>query len=149
MARPAGAFELEFYDDPETGRMPVLDWIKGELTPYQRRAIGTAMSEVLQRYGLGVCRTEYGKQLGDGLFEFRLRHDSDEIIAKHTDHSPDAEPDHGGILLRVFCHAHGDRLILLLAGYDKAAAPADRREDREIKLARRRLAEYWSKSGRA
>ncbi|HEX9494220.1 MAG TPA: hypothetical protein VGA38_00500 [Candidatus Limnocylindria bacterium] len=105
------------------------------------------MNEVLQRYGIEVCRTEYGKHLGGGLFEFRLRHDSDEIIAKHTDDTPDDEPDQGAILLRVFCHAHGDRLILLLAGYDKAAAPDHRREGKEIGLARRRLAEYRSRSG--
>jgi XRE family transcriptional regulator, regulator of sulfur utilization len=42
------------------------------------------MSEVLQRYGVDVCRTEYGKQLGGGLFEFRLGNDSDELIAKHA-----------------------------------------------------------------
>jgi hypothetical protein len=78
-------FELEFYDDPETGRLPVLDWIKNDLTPYQRRAIGVAMHEVLQRLGIDVCKSHYGKHLGDGLFEFRLRNDADEIIAKHTD----------------------------------------------------------------
>jgi hypothetical protein len=63
MNRPTGAFELEFYDDPETGHMPVLDWIKRELTPFQRRAIGTAMSEILQRYGIEVCRTKMASSL--------------------------------------------------------------------------------------
>jgi len=135
-------FDLEFYDDPETGRLPVLDWIKNDLSPYQRRAIGVAMSEVLQKLGVDVCESQYGRQLGDGLFEFRLRHDADEIIAKHTDKTPAGEPDEGKILLRVFCHAHGNRLILLLGGYDKEADPSDKREDKEIKLARKRLAEY-------
>ncbi|HAF09643.1 MAG TPA: hypothetical protein DCK98_06115 [Chloroflexi bacterium] len=82
------------------------------------------MSEVLQRYGVDVCRTEYGKQLGGGLFEFRLGNDSDELIAKHADKAPDDEDDEGEILLRDFGHAHGNRLVLLLASYDKAAEPA-------------------------
>jgi hypothetical protein len=33
-------------------------------------------------------------------------------------------------------------LILLLAGYDKAAEASDSHQDKEIKLARKRLAEY-------
>jgi len=69
-------------------------------------------------------------------------YDADEIIAKHTDKTPAGEPDDGKILLRVFCHAHGNRLILLLGGYDKEADPSDKRQDKEIKLARKRLTEY-------
>jgi len=45
-------------------------------------------------------------------------------------------------LLRVFCHATGDRVILLLGGYDKGKDPARRRQDHEIEVARRRLAEH-------
>jgi hypothetical protein len=61
-------FELRFYED-EHGRSPVLRWLREALTPTQRRAIGVAMAEILQAEGVGVCRTGYGKQLGDGLFE--------------------------------------------------------------------------------
>ena len=50
--------------------------------------------------------------------------------------------DGGPAPLRVFCHATGDRLILLLGGYDKGENPARRRQDREIKVARSRLTEY-------
>jgi len=52
------------------------------------------------------------------------------------------EPRHERILLRVFCHAHGDRLILLLGGYDKGADPSAKRQQREITEARRRLSDY-------
>ena len=138
---PTRPFTIEFYEDPRTGRPPVYEWIVRDLSPYQRRALGTAMSEVLQRYGVEVCGTEYGKHLGDGLFEFRLRHDSDEIIAKHTDKTPDDEPDEAPIFLRVFCHAYGQRIVLLLGGYDKGRYPSDRRQDKEILLARKRLGE--------
>ena len=138
-------YTIEFYEEPGTGRCPVHEWIVRDLSPYQRRAIGAAMSEVLERYGIDVCGTEYGKQLGQGLFEFRLRHDSDEIIAKHTDSTPDGERDEAPIFLRVFCHAYGEKIVLLLAGYDKGEDPGERRQDKEIALARRRLAEFLAR----
>lgn len=64
--------ELEFYED-EYGDSPVLRWLREELTPTKRRALGHAMNEVLQDLGVEVCGTEFGKPLGGGLFEFRLR----------------------------------------------------------------------------
>src|SRR5213079_3026357 len=97
-------FTLEFYED-ETGDQPVLRWLRENLTPTQRRAIGVAMAEILQAEGVGVCRTAYGKQLGGRLFEFRLRHDAAEILrslGKPARHEANAER----ILLRVFCHAY-------------------------------------------
>lgn len=59
-----------------------------------------------------------------------------------TGRTPRKESRPERIALRVFVHAHGDKLLLLLAGYDKAAEPSDKREDREIELARKRLTEY-------
>jgi hypothetical protein len=93
-------FTLEFYEDDQ-GESPVLRWLREQLTPMQRRAIGVAMAEILQVEGIGVCRTGYGKQLGDGLFEFRLRHDAAEILRSL---GKPARPEPGGerILLRVF-----------------------------------------------
>ncbi len=103
------------------------------------------MSEILQKHGIDVCETVYGKHLGGGLFEFRLRHGSDEIIAKHTNQAPDGESDQGPVLLRVFCHAYGEKIVLLLAGYDKGDDASKKRESREIELARKRLAEFRSR----
>jgi len=94
-------YTLEFYED-ERGDRPVLRWIREELTPTQRAALGQAMREVLQEKGIGVCGTEFGKQLGKGLFEFRLRRSVGEVGER--------------ILLRVFCHAYGSRVVLLLGG---------------------------------
>lgn len=133
-------FTIEFYED-EHGESPVLRWLREELTPTQRRAIGVAMSEILQEEGIGVCRTGYGKQLGDGLFEFRLRHDAAEIL-RSVGKTP--RPEAGGerILLRVFCHAYGDRIVLLLGGYDKGADPSPKRQQREIADARKRLRDF-------
>ncbi len=122
--------------------------MRNELTPFQRRSIGMAMSEILERHGIGVCGTEYGKTLGQGLFEFRLRHSADEIAVRFTTKKPDAR-DNEPILLRLYCHAYGDKVIVLLAGYDKAASPSKKRENDEINLARKRLTEFRERDRRA
>lgn len=77
---------------------------------------------------MNVCGTGFGRQLGGGLFEFRLRDDD--------------------LLVRIFCHAFGDRLILLLGGYDKRKDPSERRQNREITLARARLEEWEARHRR-
>lgn len=81
--------------------------------------------------GVGVCGTELGRQLGGGLFEFRVR----AIPAGES--TP--------LLLRVFCHATADSTVLLLEAYDKGADPSPRRRRREIDLARRRLLDYHTR----
>lgn len=118
-------YEIEFYED-SVGRRPCLEWIK-ELDTRKRRVLGTAMREILQQQGINICRSPFGKQLGEGLFEFRLRED--------------------GVLLRVFCHAYGNKIVLLLSGYDKGASPGDRRQQREIAVARKRLKAWQQRQG--
>jgi hypothetical protein len=46
------------------------------------------------------------------------------------------------ILLRVFCHAHGRKVVLLLAGYDKGEEPSPKRQNTEIKRAKQRLTRW-------
>jgi phage-related protein len=125
------SYEIEFYAD-ESGQMPALRWIKEDLSPTKRRALGQAMLEVLQRHGVQVVgERSWGRQLGEGLFEFRVDRTvkSDDQIAEK-------------IVLRVFCHAHGDHKVLVLHGYDKGKSPASRRQQREIEIARSRLASW-------
>ncbi|MFT3914123.1 MAG: hypothetical protein QM704_08390 [Anaeromyxobacteraceae bacterium] len=135
------AYEIEFYEDAH-GDAPVLRWLREELSPRKRRALGTAMNRVLQELGVGVCNTKFGRQLGQGLFEFRLRgSDLAEVVTGARD------PGEAKMLLRVFCHAHGDKLILLLAGYDKGEASSAKRQSQEIAVARSRLKD-WQKRHR-
>lgn len=138
------AFEIEFYED-EHGDAPVLRWLCEELSPRKRRALGAAMNNVLQRLGIGVCGTEFGRQLGHGLFEFRLR---GEDLEKAVPAGGDPDPAEAKMLLRVFCHAHGNKLILLVGGYDKGEAPSSRRQEREISTARARLKEWKARQRR-
>jgi phage-related protein len=128
-------FKIEFYETADEV-LPVRDWLMS-LQQSQRRAVGKAMEEILQRDGVGVCGTEFGKQLGQGLFEFRVRASSADILRPGE---RDANP--WKMVVRIFCHAHGDRLVLLLSSYDKAKDPSPRRQQREIALARERLADW-------
>lgn len=116
------SYRIDFYED-RAGRKPCLDWLR-DLDPLKRRVVGTALREILQEQGSNVCASPYGKQLGGGLFEFRLRE--------------------GDLLFRVFCHAFGDQVVLLLSGYDKGEDPSKKRQDREIAEARKRLTAWKS-----
>jgi hypothetical protein len=133
----AEVYELEFFAEDD-GTKPVLAWIKYDLTATQRRAVGTAMRRVLQVNGVGVCSSSWGRHLGGGLFEFRVRLTGRQMLSEGWA-SPGSIDASERILLRIFCHAYGDRLILLLGGYDKGSAAAKARQSSEIMVARARL----------
>jgi hypothetical protein len=82
-------------------------------------AVDAAVEHVLTRHGLELCKTEWMKALGEGLYEFRIRHDATEIAERFGQEpsTPGTRP--ASILVRVFCHFYGDRVVLLLSGYDK------------------------------
>jgi hypothetical protein len=132
-------YTLEFYED-EQGHEPVLDWLR-RLTPGKRRAIGVAMFEILQHEGPRVIGTNFGKGLGGGLFEFRLDQDAAQVLARKGKRARREAAESSKILLRVFCHAHGDRIVLLLGGYDKGERPNARHQQAQIALSRARLKE--------
>ena len=132
-------YEVEFYEDAN-GHSPVHDWIM-DLSSSHRRALGVAMHEILQYEGVNVCDSEFGKALGEGLYEFRLRHDSDEILGRKRPLHKRLYPKEK-VLLRVFFHPHGDKLILLVGGYDKRRFPGRKRQQKEIEAARKRLNEW-------
>jgi hypothetical protein len=139
--RVMATYQLEFYEDA-AGGSPVRRWLAEELTRTQRFALGQAMREQLQVLGVGVCGTAFGKQLGKSLFEFRLRRDASALALPGTIPAGSSR-----ILLRVFCHAYGDRIVLLLGGYDKGADPSPRRQGKEIAIARDRLADWGRRHG--
>jgi hypothetical protein len=72
-------WEIEFFQT-DSGDMPVWNWIKYELSPTKRRAIGTAMRRVLQIHGPAVSRSSWGAPIEPGIFEFRLRMNGKQII---------------------------------------------------------------------
>jgi putative component of toxin-antitoxin plasmid stabilization module len=127
--------------DTEQGRQPFTDWIE-KLPETKFVALDAALRLVLAKRGLDLARTEWLKALGEGLHEFRIRHDSDEIRRMFGDEEGSGKRGRERILLRVFVHFHGSKIVLLLGGYDKGKDPSDRRQRREIAQARKRLADW-------
>lgn len=115
------AYRAEFYRR-DNGKQPAHDFIHKELSAEKRATLIAVVKEVLLKQGKVVVESEYGKNLKQGLYELRVR---------------DAE-----ILLRLYFHPHGDKLILLLCGYDKGRFGSGRREQKAIKTARKYLKDY-------
>jgi len=138
---------VEFYRD-ENGREPCRQRME-KLRREQRIALETAIEVVLAERGLDVVETEYGKPLGGGLYEFRLRWTAAEVRAKAGRVSDAAAAKAEKIMLRVFFCTAGRKIILLLSGYDKGRDSSGRRQDREISRARKLLSAHQEAQKRA
>ena len=97
---PRPSYRLEFYRD-ERGNEPVLAWLRS-LTPRKRRAMGVALFEILQHDGPRVVGTTFGRQLGGGIFEFRLDQNSAQILSGRGKSARPEPSEPAKILLRVF-----------------------------------------------
>jgi hypothetical protein len=72
-----------------------------------------------------------------------VRHDAATILRERNLPVPaNLKASHRDILLRVFCHAHGRKVVLLLAAYDKGREPSAKRQNTEIKRAKQRLVRW-------
>jgi len=139
VSAPPPAWTIEFYE--EKGREPVLEFLRG-LDELKEQALAAALSNVLAYEGIGVCGSSWGKWIAGapGIFEFRVRHDAARILRERGLPVPEHLQAAGGsILLRVFCHAHGSKIVLLLAAYDKGKEPSAKRQNAEIARAKQRL----------
>jgi hypothetical protein len=140
-------WDIEFYAD-ERGREPCLKWMCG-LSREKRIALETAIELVLAHRGLDVVETEFGKALGGGLYEFRVRWSAEEVASKAGAVLAEPVAETEAILLRLFFCTAGRKIILLLSGYDKAKNPGDRRQDKEIVGARKLLTAHREAEKRA
>lgn len=108
----------------------------GSLPEYEQAVLIAAIEHVLQILGPDICSTEWGKPLGEGLFEFRIRKSLSAILrAAGTEYA--APGTEVAVLLRVFCTFYGDKIVLLYHGYNKKKDPSEKRQQREIKKARK------------
>lgn len=130
-------WSAEFYEDAD-GRRPVEAWM-GDLGEIEFEALATAIEEILEKDGIALASTPWLKALGEGLHEFRVRHDAATITALYADSGASKPAKPAKILLRLFVHFHGQKIILLLHGYDKGSDDSPRRQNKEIEEARKRL----------
>lgn len=136
-----GNYAIDFYED-EDGSSPVDAWLS-RLTPTKQRAVAAALQYVLEVDGPKVCATSLGKHVAPGIFELRISRMEEQIRGMLGDRVPSGHKvDPERILIRIFCHAYGDRVVLLLAGYDKAEHPQSNYQQRQIEVAKKRLKDF-------
>ena len=144
---PDGRWVAEFYEGPN-GETPVETWVNN-LSGVQFAALDAAIKYVLEPQGLGLASGKWLTALGGGVYEFRIRHSVSKIermYAATTAVQPPAKRE--PVLLRLFVHFYGQRIILLLHGYDKGADDSPRRQQKQIKEAARRLGEWKRRGGK-
>ena len=139
-------WKLRFYRDLDSDEEPARRWLdslRGR-DEVKRLVSVAALQCVLTVHGTDVCESEWGKNLGDHLYEFRIRHPAGAIqrmfpptkaIRKLLGKAPDDDRA-ANVLLRVFFTTYGAGIILLLSGYDKGRDPGSARQRGEIKKAR-------------
>ncbi len=110
-------------------------------------ALSAAIELVLAPNGIALAGTPWLKHVDKGIFEFRIRFSAADIKAMYVNLELDAPEPPTKILLRVFLHFYGSKIVLLLNGYDKAVDDKPRKQQSEIKLARQRL-QHWRSSQR-
>lgn len=121
-----------------------------DLPQYEQAVLTAAIEHVLKRSGKDICKSEWGKALGDGLYEFRVRRSLQAILSLSGEHAPEGTVGAGrAVLLRVFCTFHGTKIVLFFSGYDKQSDPSDKRQQREIARARKMLTAWKQAQKRA
>lgn len=117
-----------------------------KLAGYEQAVLVAAIEHVLKVHGIDICQGEWGKPLGDGLYEFRVRRSLQAILTEAGVEPPmDVSGADRMVLIRVFCTFHGDRIVLLYHGYDKKKDPSKKRQEREISRARK-LHSAWKRN---
>lgn len=133
--------------EADDGTIPFQRFVD-DLSDFKFVALDTAIDRVLSARGIDLVRTEWLKALGEGLHELRVRHDADEVARMFGGDVPDAVGGPDKVLLRLFVHFYGQKVVLLLGGYDKGDDPKPRRQQREIAEARRLLGQFKERQRR-
>jgi hypothetical protein len=112
------------------------------LPEYEQAVLVAAIEYVLRVYGVNICEGEWGRPLGDGLYEFRVKKSLGALLDTAGVDVLRRPGDDQKVLLRVFCAFHGNKIVLLYHGYDKKRDPSKKRQQREINKARK-LHKAW------
>lgn len=144
------AFSIELFErDSNPNDVPYLSWFLHDLTKPKQLAAKAAVERILAYLGNAVVETEWGGNLQDGLCELRIRRTAAEVESWWRNYQglPEPEPQpHVEILLRIYFHAYGDKVILLLGGFDKGAHP--NHEKAEVRQAKANLQNWRTQQER-
>jgi hypothetical protein len=116
------------------------------LDEYEQAVLDAAIDNVLEVHGPEICKGEFGKPLGDGLYEFRVRQSLRAIRQYGNLKTPEGEANDKTVALRVFCHFYGDKVVLLLSGLDKAKN--EKAQNKEIQRAKKLLRAFHEEQKR-
>ena len=133
-------WKVEFYEDIH-GRRPVEKWID-RLSDQKAEAVIVALQEVLAVNGINLASGAWLKSLGSGLYEFRIRHSKSEIEGMYKAANKGLVRGADALLLRIFVAFEGQKLIVLLGGYDKGKNDKQSFQQAQIEIARKRLRDW-------
>jgi hypothetical protein len=137
---PEQEWNLQVYASPH-GATPWEASLRA-LDPVAQITLTTAIRVILAKQGNQVCETEWGKSLGKGLYEFRVRRTLATICRTYNVAVPAGVDLDQAVLLRAFFAVESQRVVLLLSCYDKGKDATERRQNREIRKARKLLKEH-------
>lgn len=145
MTRESGpTWTVEVWED-ENGHSPFMSSY-AKLDQYEQAVLDAVIEHVLSVHGIDICGWEWGKALGGGLYEVRVRRTLDEVLtwgdvadSENEDQAHGAGSEPRKVLLRLFVTFHGDHVVLLFNGYSKGRDPSEHRQAKEIKAAQKHL----------
>jgi putative component of toxin-antitoxin plasmid stabilization module len=108
------------------------------LSPVKQRTLEASIDKILLVHGFRLIDGDLIKNLGGGLYEYRVGPTSTRMMNKAGEGT---KVTHQKIALRVFLAFEANRLIVLLGSYDKGANDSKSKQQSEITKARRLLKE--------
>lgn len=114
------------------------------LNTYEQAVVRAAVEQVLESLGPEICAGRWGKPLGGGMAEFRIDSTLRALLGAERATELGFRGEHPRVLVRLFCVFHGQRIVLILHGYNKGRNPSTKRQAKEIRVASK-LHETWKK----
>jgi putative component of toxin-antitoxin plasmid stabilization module len=133
--------KIKFYVNA-FGVSPVQKWIDSIKTIGNRVVLITAIEELLASQGRNLTNTPWLKSVGGGIYEFRVKVPNS-LPSKYPWFFTDTEVVRlNKSLFRVFLYFSANNEILILHGYDKQIDNKKNYQQKQIQVAKKRLADY-------
>ena len=125
-----------------SGSRPFETWIRKQPVTVQI-VVDALISELLAYVGTDVCKTEFGKSLGGGLYELRTRQLAKTLLKKlQKDVPPTARDLSQPVFIRIYFAVVENQCIVLLGGLNKGNSTSSRFQSSSISTARKVLGEF-------